>query len=60
MNELQVKLNDLHIGTIGIKGKDEVYKFEYTNEWKESGYEISPYFIRLGTRIHLIAFLPFL
>ena len=43
MNELQVKLNDLHIGTISIKGKDEVYSFEYTNEWKQSGYEISPH-----------------
>ena len=26
MNELPVKLNDLHIGTLSIKGKDEVYK----------------------------------
>ena len=43
MNELQVKLNDLHIGTISIKGKDEVYKFEYIDEWKQSGYEISPH-----------------
>jgi len=43
MNELQVKLNDLHIGTISIKGKDAVYKFEYIKEWQESGYEISPH-----------------
>ena len=43
MNELQVKLNDLHIGTISISGKDEVYKFEYTDEWEQTGYEISPH-----------------
>ena len=43
MNELQVKLNDLPIGTINITGKDEVYSFTYTNTWKESGYEISPH-----------------
>ena len=43
MNELPVKLNDLHIGTISIKGKDEVYRFEYTDEWRQIGYEISPY-----------------
>ena len=43
MNELLVKLNDLQIGIISIKGKDEVYKFEYTDEWKQSGYEISPH-----------------
>ena len=42
MNELPVKLNDLHIGTLSIKGKDEVYKFEYTDTWKQIGYEISP------------------
>ncbi len=40
MNELPVKLNDLHLGTIRIEGKDEVYRFEYTNEWKESGYDV--------------------
>jgi serine/threonine-protein kinase HipA len=43
MNELLVKLNELHIGTISIKGKDEIYSFEYTNEWEQSGYEISPH-----------------
>ena len=43
MNELQVKLNELHIGTIRITGKDEVYKFEYTDEWRQTGYEISPH-----------------
>ncbi len=43
MNALQVKLNDLHIGVVSIEGKDEVYRFEYTDEWKESGYEISPH-----------------
>ena len=43
MNELQVKLNDLPIGTINIAGKDEVYKFEYTDEWEQTGYEISPH-----------------
>jgi len=43
MNELRVKLNDLPIGTISIKGKDEVYTFEYTDEWKQIGYEISPH-----------------
>ncbi|PHS38731.1 MAG: hypothetical protein COB07_07855 [Sulfurovum sp.] len=43
MNELPVKLNDLPIGTIGITGKKEIYKFEYTDEWKASGYEISPH-----------------
>jgi len=45
MNELQVKLNDLHIGTISIAGKDEIYKFEYTDEWEEAGYEISPHLV---------------
>jgi len=43
MNELQVKLNNLPIGTIRISGKDEIYKFEYTKEWKQTGYEISPH-----------------
>jgi len=43
MNELPVKLNDLPIGTLSIKGKDEVYKFEYTDRWKQIGYEISPH-----------------
>jgi len=43
MNELQVKLNELPIGIISIKGKDELYKFTYTDAWKESGYEISPH-----------------
>ncbi|MEA3433543.1 MAG: HipA domain-containing protein, partial [Campylobacterota bacterium] len=43
MNELLVKLNDHQIGTISIKGKDEVYSFAYTDEWKRSGYEISPH-----------------
>ena len=43
MNELLVRLNDLPIGTIIIKGKDEDYQFEYTDEWKQSGYEISPH-----------------
>jgi len=43
MNELQVKLNELPIGIISIKGKDELYKFKYTDEWEESGYEISPH-----------------
>ena len=43
MNELQVKLNELIIGTISIKGKDEIYKFEYTDEWKQTGYEVSPH-----------------
>ncbi len=43
MNELPVKLNDLPIGTISITGKDEDYKFEYTDNWEQSGYEISPH-----------------
>jgi len=43
MNKLQVRLNDLPIGTISIEGKDEVYKFKYTKEWEQSGYEISPH-----------------
>ena len=43
MNELIVNLNDLQIGTISIKGKDAVYQFEYTDEWKQAGYEISPH-----------------
>lgn len=43
MNELPVKLNTLHIGTVRIKGKDEVYTFEYTDKWKQIGYEISPH-----------------
>ena len=43
MNKLKVKLNNLPIGTISIEGKDEVYKFEYTDEWKKSGYVISPH-----------------
>lgn len=43
MNELLVKLNNLPIGTISIKGKDEIYSFTYTKEWEQSGYEISPH-----------------
>jgi serine/threonine-protein kinase HipA len=43
MNELQVKLNELPVGTVGIEGKDEIYQFAYTDEWKGSGYEISPH-----------------
>ncbi len=43
MNTLEVKLNDLHIGILGIEGKDELYQFEYTSEWKQTGYEISPH-----------------
>jgi len=43
MNALPVKLNDLPIGTISIKEKDEVYTFKYTDEWKQIGYEISPH-----------------
>ena len=43
MNELEVKLNDLQIGILSIKGKDELYKFDYTSKWKQSGYEISPH-----------------
>lgn len=43
MNELEVKLNDLQIGILSIKGKDERYKFDYTSQWKQTGYEISPH-----------------
>ncbi len=43
MNELQVNLNELIIGTISINGKDQIYKFEYTDEWKQAGYEVSPH-----------------
>ena len=45
MNALQVKLNDLAMGIISISGKNEIYKFEYTDDWKQSGYEISPHLI---------------
>ena len=44
MTSLQVKLNHLPIGTLSIKGKDSRYLFEYTPEWKDKGYEISPHF----------------
>ncbi|MEA3397783.1 MAG: HipA domain-containing protein [Chloroflexota bacterium] len=45
MNKLQVNLNELLIGTISIEGKDEIYKFEYTDEWKQTGYEVSPHLV---------------
>ena len=43
MNALKVKLNNVHIGTIHLDGKDEVYSLTYTEEWKDFGYEISPH-----------------
>ena len=43
MNTIQVNLNEFPIGTLSIKGKDAFYTFEYTDEWKASGYEISPH-----------------
>ncbi|BAF72556.1 HipA domain-containing protein [Sulfurovum sp. NBC37-1] len=43
MNKLPVHLNNSAIGTLSIEGKDERYQFEYTDEWKALGYEISPH-----------------
>ena len=43
MNELPVKLNDLQIGTVSIDGKEDLYTFEYSDAWRNSGYEVSPH-----------------
>ena len=43
MNSLPVKLNDHPIGTVYIEGKDETYTFIYTDDWRQTGYEVSPH-----------------
>lgn len=43
MNTLEVNLNNLHLGTLSIDAKEDLYQFEYSDEWKNSGYPISPH-----------------
>lgn len=43
MNTMEVNLNDFHIGTLSVDLKEDHYTFKYTEEWKDSGFEISPH-----------------
>jgi len=43
MNTLEVNLNEYHVGTLSVNLKEDQYSFQYTNEWKVSGFEISPH-----------------
>lgn len=43
MNTLEVNLNNMYVGSLSIDPKEDLYRFEYSDEWKKSGYPISPH-----------------
>lgn len=43
MTILEVHLGKQPIGQVAIDGKEENYRFEYTDEWQKEGYGISPH-----------------
>lgn len=43
MKRLEVNLNEFHVGTLSVDLKEDQYTFAYTDEWKESGFNISPH-----------------
>lgn len=43
MKSLEFNLNEFHVGTLNVDLKEDKYTFEYTNEWKDLGFEISPH-----------------
>ncbi|MDD3591358.1 MAG: HipA domain-containing protein [Sulfurovum sp.] len=43
MNTLEVNLNNMYVGSLSIDPKEDLYRFEYSDEWRNSGYPISPH-----------------
>jgi len=41
-NKLKVMIEEQEVGFIWVDNIDETYKFEYSDEWKEYGFAISP------------------
>jgi len=50
MNTLEVNLNEYLVGTLSVNLKEDQYSFQYTDEWKTSGFEISPH-LSFGSEI---------
>ncbi|MBD3791576.1 MAG: HipA domain-containing protein [Campylobacterales bacterium] len=43
MNTLEVHLSSKHVGTLSIDAREDLYRFEYSDAWKSTGYPISPH-----------------
>jgi serine/threonine-protein kinase HipA len=58
VNEIQVVMNDVEVGRLAIT-TDHLCAFEYSSNWLECGFSISPFFLPLETEVYVAKRDPF-